>query len=408
VRRIVISGLVALAAALGGSGPAVAATAPAARAPSVVRAQPAAAAGFFFPGPVSCGAPKACLAVGTNVTKTSDVTTAVAEKWNGTAWKPVVAREPKGAKFTDFTGVSCRSATSCLVVGVYGSSAGGDLPYAMTWNGTSLTPTAALPVPKGGTPVTLDAVSCVTAKSCVAVGASLGTSFGSGIMLVIATWNGAKWAVRTAKSPGGAAFLRLAGIHCFSAASCVVVGGESFPSADTETMFLAKWNGNALTAMKATAPAGAGAVTLNAVSCVSAKNCVAAGSSTNIASFGGFGFTEAWNGTSWMAHKVAWPKGDTESNVQAVSCVTPKSCVTVGSAGTSTSGGAKALSYNGKAWSLQNVPGPGKGKSSFFNGVSCPKVNDCVAFGAIGVNNGSTSTPLAGVWNGKSWKLAIA
>jgi hypothetical protein len=403
-----MSGLVALAAVLGGSGAAVATTAPIVLTPSGAGAQSAAAADFFSPGTISCGAPKACLAVGTNVNVTSGVGAAVAEKWNGTDWKSVAVKAPKGAKFTDFTDVSCKSATSCLVVGFYGPPSGGVLAYAMVWNGTSLTPTAALPASKGGTPMTLDAVSCLTAKSCVAVGASLGISFGSGIVLVMATWNGAKWALQTAKSPGGAALLQLAGIHCFSAASCIVVGGESFPSAGTETTFLAKWNGNALTAMKATAPAGAGVDTLNAVSCVSAKNCVAAGSSTNIAGFGGFGFTEAWNGTSWTAHKVAWPKGDTESNVRAVSCVTQKSCVAVGSAGTSTSGGAKALSYNGKAWSLQNVPGPGKGKSSFFNGVSCPKVNDCVAFGAIGVTNGSTSTPLAGVWNGKSWKLAVA
>jgi len=396
VRRIVMSGLVMLAAVLGGG--ASAATAAAAPAPT-------ASAVSFLPGKISCGAPKACLAVGTDVNDNSGAEAPVAEKWNGTAWKSVAVKTPKGKNVAELTGVSCKSATSCLVVGVDGSTSGsgGDLPYALTWNGTSLTPTAAPPVPKGARVVILDAVSCVTAKSCVAVGIALAST----ALLVVETWNGAKWTLHTAKSPGTGAFAQLAGIRCFSVTSCVVVG-ESFSSAPQAKMLVATWNGKTFTAMKAAAPAGAGDLALNAVSCASAKRCVAAGLSLNSAGTGGFGFTEAWNGTSWTAHKVAWPKRDTESYLQGVSCVTQANCVAVGSAGASGSDTAKALSYNGTTWALRNVPGPGAGNASAFTDVSCPKANDCVAFGVTGPADGSAGKPLAGLWNGTSWRLAIA
>lgn len=392
-----MSGLVTLAAVLGGAALASASAA-------TVLA-PTASAVSFSPGKISCGAPKACLAVGSEVNDNSGAEAPVAEKWNGTAWKPVAVKTPKGKNVAELTGVSCKSATSCLVVGVDGSTSGsdGDLPYALTWNGTSLTPTAALPVPKGTSVVVLDAVSCVTAKSCVAVG----TSFGSTVLLVVETWNGAKWTLRTAKSPAAGAFTAPSAIRCFSVTSCVIVG-ETLSGSPAAKMFLATWNGKAVTAMKAAAPAGAGDLALNAVSCASAKRCVAAGLSLNSAGTGGFGFTEAWNGASWTAHKVAWPKGDTESYLLGVSCVTQAKCVAVGSAGASGSDTAKALSYNGTTWALRNVPGPGTGNASAFNDVSCPKANDCVAFGVTGPADGSAGKPLAGLCNGTSWKLASA
>jgi len=173
-------------------------------------------------------------------------------------------------------------------------------------------------------------------------------------------------------------------------------------------MLLATWNGKAFTAMKAATPAGAKTLLLNDVSCTSVKRCVAAGLSVNNARTSEFGFTEVWNGRSWAADKAAWPKGITESLVFGVSCGTPTNCVAVGAAGTSKASAAKALSYNGKTWSQLSVPGPGKGKSSLLEGVSCPKANECVAIGEIGVTSGTATKPMAGLWNGRSWKMAFA
>jgi hypothetical protein len=225
--------------------------------------------------------------------------------------------------------------------------------------------------------------------------------------LAVETWNGAKWTLRTARSVAGAAFSDVNAVSCLSVTSCVIAG-ETYSNSGTVSMLLARWNGRGLTAMKAARPAGAPTLELDGVSCVSASRCVATGLGTNDAATKGFGFTEMWNGKSWAVHKVTSPKGDPLSFLFGVSCVTARNCVAVGAAGTSDSGAASALAYNGKTWSSLTVPAPGKGKSSDFSGVSCPKVDDCVAIGDIGPSAKATPTPLAGRWNGSSWRLAAA
>jgi hypothetical protein len=113
-----------------------------------------------------------------------------------------------------------------------------------------------------------------------------------------------------------------------------------------------------------------------------------------------------WNGTSWTADKVAAPKGGAE--LYGVSCRADGSCVAVGSAGPSTATQATALSYNGKTWTAQNVPGPGTGASSDFFGVNCLRASQCVAIGETVSARPAAATPLGGLWNGSSWRLVAA
>ena len=105
---------------------------------------------------------------------------------------------------------------------------------------------------------------------------------------------------------------------------------------------------------------------------------------------------------------MAAPKGDAESFLYGVSCRADGSCVAVGSAGPSAATKATALSYNGKTWTAQNVPGPGTGTSSDFFGVNCLRANQCVAIGETVSSSPATVTPLGGLWNGSSWRLVAA
>jgi hypothetical protein len=394
--------LIALALVVGNALPTAAATA----ASSPQRQQGITVSAFLIDGKISCGSPTSCLAVGENLNQSPNLAP-IAEAWNGTAWRRVAlpTSKPTGA-FVALAGVSCPSATSCLVVGTSATlaGAGGERPYAMTWNGTSLTPTAAPPAPKGGGFASLTGVSCLTGRSCVAVGDS---QDGSGPLLV-ETWNGARWALRTARVRGGAGSEYPAAVSCLSVTSCVVAGESFRATTGAPAMLLARWNGKGLTSMKAAAPAGADGIILNDVSCASAGRCVAAGFSTNSDGTRGFGFAERWNGTSWTPHKVAVPKGDAESFLFGVSCRPGGRCIAVGSAGPTSATKATALSYNGKTWSVQSVPGPGKGKTSDFASVSCPKANECVAIGDIGPAGKAAATPLGGLWNGSSWRLVEA
>jgi hypothetical protein len=405
VRKIVISGLlalVALAVAGGNALPTAAATA----APLPPPQTGSAASAFVISGRISCGTPNSCLAIGESLNKSGGLTQVVVA-WNGTAWRSVAVPTPNPTvALINLAAVSCRSATACVVVGRYLTlaGAGAERPYALAWNGKSLTPTAAPPVPTNGGFASLTGVSCITTKSCVAVGYS---QAGAGPLLM-ETWNGAAWTLQTAGIPGGARSAYPGAISCHFVTFCVVAG-ESYSSTSSTgvpAMLLAKWNSKSLTAMKPAIPAGAANVTLNDISCPSATLCAVAAFSTNRTGTNAFGFAEIWNGTSWRADKMVAPKGG--AALYGVTCRPDGSCVAVGSAGPSTATKATATVYNGKTWTAQTVPGPGPGKSSYFFGVNCLTPSPCVAIGEVTASSPAAVTPLSGLWNGSSWRLVAA
>jgi hypothetical protein len=160
--------------------------------------------------------------------------------------------------------------------------------------------------------------------------------------------------------------------------------------------------------MKAPVPAGAANITLNDISCPSATFCGAAGFSASSSGKRDFGFAEMWNGRSWTADKLAAPNGSAESFLFGISCRPSGFCAGVGSEGPSTAARATALSYHGKTWRAQDVPGPGAGTSSDFFGVNCLRDNQCAAIGEIVAARPATATPLGGLWTGSSWRLVAA
>jgi hypothetical protein len=402
--------LVALAVAGGNALPTVAATA----APLPPRQQGTSVNGGVISGKISCGTPDYCLAIGEDISKSGHLTQVI-EEWNGTTWHSVAVPTPKPTvALINLTGVSCKATTDCVLVGAYitpagaGAGAGGETdagaerPYALTWNGKSLTPTDAPPVPDDSGFASLTGVSCITTtKSCVAVGDSKG---GAGPLLM-ETWNGAKWTLRTASIPGGAQSAYPAAVSCHFLTFCIVIGESYASAAGTPAMLLARWNGTSFSTMKAAVPADAADITLNDISCPSTTMCAVAGFSSNRSGTSAFGFTEMWNGDSWTADKAAAPNGDAKSFLYGVSCRANGTCVAVGGAGPSTATRATALSYNGKTWTAEDVPSPAAGKSSDLFGVNCLRTDECVAIGEI--VGSTTATPLGGLWDG-SWRLVAA
>ena len=430
MRRIAMSGLVAVAAVLGSAVPAVTAsaattgtaTAPvpavarlatSARIPTEARSRADISVAVSSVGSrISCGSPTACLAVGTNTNNSSDSESIpVAEALHGTAWKSVAVKAPR-ATATALTGVSCKSATYCLVIGGYSDKAANTHPIAWTWNGTALTPLVALPLPSADSLIELSAVSCVAVKSCVVIGSAFGS--GADSVQLIWTWNGSKWALKAAAMAGNAADAELTAAHCFSLTSCVVAGVGSSASATTfaQNLVLATWNGKTLTPQTAAAPAGFGLGIVTDLSCSSARSCAAVGASINIGTSEKnttmFGFAEVWNGKTWTATKWTGPKGITLAGLFGVSCTSATSCVAVGVEGTQTAGTATSLIFNGTKWSVVKAPSVGKGLVSDFEGVSCPKAGTCIAIGEYGKSTAPNGKPLAGYWSGKSWKIKAA
>src|SRR6185437_7169659 len=247
--------------------------------------------------------------------------------------------------------------------------------------------------------------------NCVVIGSATGTS--TSFIQLIWTWNGSKWALKTATLPGTAADTQLSAAHCFSPPSCVLAGlSVSLTGKLSESVTLATWNGKAFTPQKAAVPTGLGLGILEDVSCSSPRSCAAVGISVSTnasaSATGTFGFAEVWNGKAWSATKWTGQKGASVAALLGVSCTSAVSCVAVGAQGSEKSLGAVSLIFNGSHWSVRPAPSPGKGLSSDFEGVSCTKSNSCVAIGEYGPSTATSGKPLAGYWNGSAWKLKHA
>jgi hypothetical protein len=407
MRTIAASALIALTAMLGvAASTAVASSAAAAPRPAAVSPPPPMLPATQLYG-VSCVSSKYCVAVGTN----SDALVSASENgtfiqtWNGKTWKTVVPKAPKGGWATQLHGVSCKSATACVAVGVYLNRTGTTVPLIETWNGKTWT-SSTTAMPKGSIGGQLFDVSCAAAKSCVAVGGYFTQAGGA---TLAESWNGAKWTLSRPPEPKGSVVGELNKVSCTSAAHCIAVG--SYGTNTAGFVLADSWNGRTWARMSVPAPAsGKNDADLTGVSCPSAKSCLAVGTGTTGRVGGLTSFAEFWNGRSWTAGKIAWPKGVSNSLLTGVSCASAKSCLAVGNVDINVndgghSGRAAATMWNGRAWTATKVPAPAKGKVNVFTEASCPSSASCLAVGQLGPFGTDSGIGLAGFWNGKTWKL---
>jgi hypothetical protein len=133
---------------------------------------------------------------------------------------------------------------------------------------------------------------------------------------------------------------------------------------------------------------------LSAVSCSSARFCMAVGSVPlgNV--------TELWDGSDWTVRSISTPASAT---LAAVSCSSPTVCVAVGWIGARSTSVALAERWDGIQWSVQPAA-PGSGRGDALRGVSCPTATFCVAVGS-GVDRPGTKV-LVEQWAGSGWSIA--
>jgi hypothetical protein len=301
------------------SGPAVAAVRPGSARPSIARLAAPVARDL---ADVACRTSKDCMAV-----DPLDSRTPVAEIWNGKAWHSVRVSLPAGTGHGWLDAVTCPGASECVAVGDDFVATIGGYDYALgdIWNGKAWAPTQL--TESAGT--ALGAVSCLSPKSCLAVGSDNSPSGGYQSPIAYA-WNGAKWvslAVPAQPFNYGTAFTD---VSCVAGRFCLVAGYSPTKSGASTTR-LFRWNGQTWTALKLAAPPkGVTSLQLDYVSCVSATSCVAVGDGYRKA--GAVAVAEVWNGKAWkVTAPIAWPKGATNPSPNSVSCATASSCMTTGS-----------------------------------------------------------------------------
>lgn len=165
------------------------------------------------------------------------------------------------------------------------------------------------------------------------------------------------------------------------------------------------------TAQPAPMPAGSTGALFDGVSC-------AAGACTAVGSFAPTdlndqALAERRRGAGWAIQQTPDPPGVSGGGgvMTAVSCAGPNRCEAVGDTDDTIGNFYFAEGWNGRGWTLQNIPEPADDGHSLdnppderLNGISCPKLNFCIAVGSYLTGAGAT-VPLTERWNGKTWKV---
>ncbi len=335
-----------------------------------------------------CWTASNCIAVGANAPQMAGQL--IAERWNGTRWTRSAMPKPAGAAVVTIGGVACPTRTECVAVGTgyppASSKGASSFPIADYWNGSRWTTARAAAVGSGGG---FAAVSCPAARDCYAVGTY--SPKGSGEILPLTEhWNGASWSRQGAPVPARTTFGQLSAVSCPSAKFCVAVGTDGSGEL-IERLTASGWS--------KTTPRSAPSAMLFGVSCPSASSCLAVGSGVTM--WGG-SVAEHWNGRAWSGSTTLVPHGASYAGLQSVSCVSAARCLAVGDYGTN---GVYAVSWNGSRWHLDSMATTG-GHIGAFYAVDCTGASSCVALAATTQFAASARSESA-FWNGTRWKVVL-
>ncbi len=251
---------------------------------------------------------------------------------------------------------------------------------------------------------TLLAISCPTAHDCVGVGSyddAQATSPWAEI------WNGKSWKAVPAASPNGSTHTVLAGISCATSSFCMAVG-HSTDVSGVQVTLAETWNGKSWALRSPPNPPSAKTSQLVAVSCASPQSCVAVGTYT-LSHDVYEGISDLWDGSTWTSMKIAHlPSAGTMFG--DVSCFTVRDCVAVGMYLNSNTDDWETLAelWQGSGWQAQQTPQATGSIVDDLQGVSCISQSECTAVGYYINGNGvgnSLGATLAEAWNGSAWTI---
>ncbi len=317
---------------------------------------------------------------------------------------PAGSASPTGQRTNILNSVSCETATSCFVVGA--TSIGPNAPvanpaitFAGRWNGKTF---SALPIPNapGATSSLLNGVSCTSVKNCFAVGDSVDSNRHQAAL--VEQWNGKAWSI--VASPK-LTYTAMNAVSCTSATFCFAVGQGS---TGAETL-VERWNGQKWSLVTSPKPGGSPAE-LEAVSCVSTKNCSAVGDYSSSVAGEALPLFEHWNGKTWSMVAGTRPSAP-NPRLTGVACPFGTTCLALGSGDTGllNSSAPWTARGNGTTWTVV-APARLTARSAALPTVACASSTDCFAVGSLdNATNGEPQPhPLVERWNGKAWVIIAA
>ncbi len=258
--------------------------------------------------------------------------------------------------------------------------------------------------PPATTDSALTGTSCVSTTFCMAVGSDDQILTSGSVPLTLGAfselWNGTAWVLQPVATPAGGA-PSLAGVSCVSTTSCVAVGDVVSTNGSAQKPLVETWNGTSWAVQPTASTPATGA--LNGVNCLSATYCVAVGYGFR-GRLVGAPLTEIWNGQSWRAQATPKVGGLNSGSFSAVSCAAANDCTAVGgylAHREDDDHGILAEHWNGTRWQVRGRLGPAS--QGTLEGVSCLRGGQCLAVGAVGLDQGQPGVPIAQRWNGRRW-----
>jgi hypothetical protein len=329
-------------------------------------------------GSVSCTSMRSCMAVGFFLSSGGEHT--LAERFNGRSWSIEATVSPGIAPA--LFGVSCASTRFCMAVG-----SGSEGTIAERWNGFRWILSASRN-PSGATSA-LGAVSCPRVGWCIAAGDS-----DNDRSPLVELYSGGAWTVQPLTAPDGTSFIDLDAISCSSEATCLAVGsadvrGHYVPVA--ERFANGAW---ANVPVEARGPQP----TLTAVSCVASGYCLAVGDATPQGTPEG-PIAVAFKSAS---STVLSPAGGSRAGLYGVDCLAAGRCVTVGATSRGNVEYAYSEALSGTRWNSLEVANPGV-PDALTGGAWCSSTRSCVAAGYY-AGQGAQTAPLSEVLSGKHWR----
>lgn len=257
-------------------------------------------------GGVACSSATNCVAVGPGGGATTGA--ALVTTNGGTSWS--TGEMPQGSP--SFIGVSCPSSKHCVAVGPAALS--GTVSAAFTNDGGSSWSPASLPDGVLG----LDAVSCASDTDCAAVGDY------SSAEILVTTDGGSTWT--SATPPKGILVLT---VSCPSTSVCLAVGlGERKDSADLVATLTTdggqEWSDIRVVGKPPANLWGFG------LSCPTTNHCVTVGGDGEYGDGDDFGYTTGNRGSTWSRATI---EGGGVGLTGAVSCPSARDCIAMGAGG---------------------------------------------------------------------------
>jgi hypothetical protein len=338
---------------------------------------------------VTCVSATDCWAVGYH--DDDGIHQALALHWDGSAWSRVPAANTSAAQYNYLLGVSCASATSCVAVGY--STGSQHQTLIQRWDGTAWSIVAS-PNTSAAQPNLLHDVECVAASDCWAVGSAVDALTGFERTL-IQRWNGSAWSVVTSPNALVSTNNALQAVTCVAASDCWAVG-SAFNGSAQQTL-VARWNGTSWATVTSPNTSTGEANALAAVTCAAAGDCWAVGSAGAVAQT----LVTRWNGTAWAI--VASPSpGALGSVLRGVACA-GGGCNATGHANAAGTEQALALRWSGTAWAVAAAGNATTARSNTLLGVACAGAADC--WSVASHDSGGVQQTLIERWNGATWSI---